>query len=124
MEALLWLLFGCLCLVGAVVVATGNQRWTSRVAILGAASLVAGGVLLAIFVFSGDPYANGVGSRWSHRESHSLVFFSWAATALGAVLILVLSRSSRPRWQVATGLLIGTALIVLQAVAATSQNLN
>ncbi|MDX6550648.1 MAG: hypothetical protein QOJ31_1332 [Gaiellales bacterium] len=102
----------------------GDQRWSSRVVVLGAASLLAGGVLLAVFVFSGDPYANGVGSRWSHRESHDLVYVSWAATALGAVSLFVLSRASRPRWQVATGLLIGTALIVLQAVAATSQNLN
>jgi peptidoglycan/LPS O-acetylase OafA/YrhL len=125
MEALLWLIFGCLCLVGAVVVAKGSdQRWTSRVAVLGAASLLAGGVLLAIFVFSGDPSANGDGSRWSRRESHDLVYVSWAATALGAGLLFVLSRLSRSRWQVATGLLIGTALIVLQVVAATSQNLN
>jgi hypothetical protein len=115
---------GVLCLVGAVVVATGDQRWTSRVAVLGAASLLAGGVLLAIFVFSGDPYANGDGSRWSRRESHDLVYISWATTALGSGLLFVLSRLSTPRWQVATGLLIGTALIVLQAVAATSQNLN
>jgi hypothetical protein len=124
MEALLWLIFGCLCLVGAVVAAIGDGKWTPRVAVLGAALLLAGGVLLAIFVFSGDPYANGEGSRWSRRESHELVYLSWVATALGAAWLFALSRGSRSRWVVAAGLVICTALIILQAVAATSQNLN
>ena len=39
---------------------------------IGAALLVAGGMLLASFVFSGDPYTNGDGSRWSPRQFHGL----------------------------------------------------
>jgi hypothetical protein len=124
MEALLWLMLGCLCLVGAVVAAIGDGKWTPKVALLGAALLLVGGVLLAIFVFSADPYTNGQDSRWSRRESHGLVYVSWAATALGAAWLFALSRGSRRRWVVAAALLTATALIISQAVAATSQNLN
>ncbi len=124
MEALLWLIFGCLCLGGVVVAGIGDQRGIPRVALLGAVLLVAGGVLLAVFVFSGDPYTNGDGSRWSHRQFHGLVYVSWVASAIGAAFLFALSRAPRPRSVVAAGLVIGAAVILLQAVAATSQNVN
>lgn len=124
MEALLWLTFGCLCLVGAVVAVMADEKWTPRVAVLGAALLLAGGVLLAFFVFSGDPYADGETSRWAGRESHALVYGSWVATALGAAGLFALSRRSPRPWVVAMALVTATAVIVSQVAAATSQNLN
>jgi hypothetical protein len=124
MEALLWLTFGCMCLVGAVVALIADEKWTPRVALLGAAMLLAGGLLLAFFVFSGDPYTDGETSRWAGRESHALVYASWVATALGAAGLFALSRRSPRPWVIAVGLVTSTAIIVSQVVAATSQNLN
>jgi hypothetical protein len=124
MEALLWLVFGCLCLASALAVVICNEKWTPRLALLGAALLLAGGLLLALFVFSGDPYTNGETSRWAGRESHTLVYTSWVATALGATGLFALSRRSTRPWVVAMALVTATALIVTQVLAATSQNLN
>src|SRR5262245_45225620 len=100
MEALLWLAGGCLCIVGAVVAMFADKKWTPKVALLGAALLLAGGALLAFFVFSGDPYTNGTPSRWANRDAHGPVYASWIATTLGAVGLFALSRRSRPRWLV------------------------
>jgi hypothetical protein len=124
MEALLWLTFGCVCLVGAVVALTADGQWTPRVALLGAALLLAGGLLLAFFVFSGDPYTDGETSRWAGRQSHGLVYASWVATALGAAGLFALSRRSTRPWIISVGLVTATAVIVSQVAAATSQNLN
>ena len=124
MEALLWLIFGCLCLVGSVAAVIGDEKWTPRVALLGAVLLLSGGVLLAFFVFSGDPYTNGETSRWAGREAHRLVYASWVATALGGAGLFALSRRATRPWVVAVGLVTATALIVSQVAAAQSQNLN
>ena len=58
---------------------------TGRLALIpqaGAVIVVLGVVLLAWFVFSGDPYVNGAASRWSRRTSHVFVYAAWIASTI------------------------------------------
>jgi hypothetical protein len=123
--ALLFLVEAAVLLAGGVIVARG--RATGRLALIpqaGAVLVVAGAVLLAWFVFSGDPYVNGVASRWSRRDSHVLVYAAWAASAVVAAA-LWLERGRRTSGGRQAGLLAAAAAVaVLQAVAAISQDLN
>jgi hypothetical protein len=120
-----------LLLLAAVLLAAGmltaRGRTTGRRALIpqaGAVLVIAGAVLLAWFVFSGDPYVNGAASRWSRRDSHAFVYAAWAASAaVAAALWWEGGRRSSAARQ--AGLLaVGAAVAVLQAVAAVSQNLN
>jgi hypothetical protein len=124
--ALLFLVEAAVLLAGGVIVARGQGAGrTALVLRAGAVLLVLGGVFLAWFVFSGDPYVNGDASRWSRRDSHVFVYAAWAASALVAA---ALWREGEPRstarpWAAAL-LAAAAAVAVLQAVAAVSQNLN
>jgi hypothetical protein len=80
-------------------------------------------VLLAFFVFSGDPYTNGTPSRWANRDAPGLVYASWAATGLGAVGLRAeppIETSLAGRGGVAHS----HGADVSQVLAAASQNLN
>lgn len=115
-------------LVGGVAVALG--RTGGRIAfVLRAGAVVviviAGAVLLAWFVFSGDPYVDGAASRWSRRSSHVIVYAAWAASAAVAVALWREGRTSSGSHGRGVGLLAAAAAVaVLQAVAAISQYLN
>jgi hypothetical protein len=123
--SLLLLVEAAVLLAGGVIAARG--RAAGRTALLlraGAVLLVLGGVFLAWFVFTGDPYVNGDASRWSRRNSHVFVYAAWAASAVVAAALWW--EGGRPG-SVArqAGLLwVAAAVAVLQAVAAVSQNLN
>jgi hypothetical protein len=122
----LFILEAAMLLVGGGIVARGRADGRTAVVLrAGAVLLVLGGVFLAWFVFTGDPYVNGDASRWSRRDSHVLVYAAWAASALVAA---ALWREGRPRsaarpWAAAL-LAAAAAVAMLQAVAAVSQNLN
>lgn len=105
---------------------TARGRATGRLALIpqaGAVLVIAGAVFLAWFVFSGDPYVNGAASRWSRRDSHIVVYAAWAASAVVAAA-LWWEGGRRSSGRQAGLLAAGAAVLVLQAVAAVSQNLN
>jgi hypothetical protein len=119
-----------LLVLAAVLLAAGmltaRGRATGRLALIpqaGAVVVVAGALLLAWFVFSGDPYVNGAASRWSRRDSHVLVYAAWAASAVVAPLLW---RQGRRGSEASAGFLlaVASAVVMLQAVAAVSQDLN
>ena len=119
-----------LLLLAAVLLAAGmltaRGRATGRLALIpqaGAVLVIAGAVFLAWFVFSGDPYVNGAASRWSRRDSHVVVFVAWAASAVVAAA-LWWDGGRRSSGRQAGLLAAGAAVLVLQAVAAVSQNVN
>ena len=75
-------------LAGGVIVARGRRRRLAALLLrAGAVLLVAGGAFLEWFVFTGDPYVNGVTSRWSRRDSHVFVYAAWAASAVVAAAL-------------------------------------
>jgi hypothetical protein len=85
--------------------------------------VLVGAVFLAWFVFSGDPYVDGDVSRWSRRTSHVLVYAAWAASAVVAPLLWRQGRAERgPSASFLPALASG--VVMLQAVAAVSQDLN
>jgi hypothetical protein len=123
--ALLFLVEAAVLLAGGVIVARG--RATGRLALIpqaGAVLIVAGAVLLAWFVFSGDPYVNGDASRWSRRDSHVFVYAAWAASAVVATALWWEGGRGTSGGRQAGLLAAGAAVAVLQAVAAVSQDLN
>jgi hypothetical protein len=119
-----------LLLLAAVLLACGmltsRGRATGPLALIpqaGAALVVAGAVALAWFVFSGDPYVNGDMSRWSRRDSHLLVYVAWIGSAIVAPLLWrqgARGDSSRA----ALFLALASAVVMVQAVAAVSQDVN
>jgi hypothetical protein len=122
-QALLILLCG-LCLLGAAVASLAPSRLNASILRLGAVLLLVGAALLAVFVFSGDPYVDDVTSRWSRRSSHLFVYAAWiVATALAAAL-WVMSKHTIARWTVAGAMCAAAAGVLLEAVAAVSQDLN
>jgi hypothetical protein len=120
-----------LLLLAAVLLAAGmltaRGRATGRLALIpqaGAVLVAAGAVLLAWFVLSGDPYVNGAASRWSRRDSHVLVYAAWIGSAVIAPLLW---RQGARRGSESGGaflLAVASAVVMLQAVAAVSQDLN
>jgi hypothetical protein len=122
--AFLLLVLAAALLVAGIVTARGGA--TGRRALIpqaGAVVVVVGAVFLAWFVFSGDPYVDGDASRWSRRTSHVLVYAAWAATALVAPLLWRQGRAGRGA-SASFLLALGSAVVMLQAVAAVSQDLN
>jgi len=106
---------------------TARGRATGRLALIpkaGAVLVVVGAVFLACFVFSGDPYVNGAASRWSRRTSHVLVYAAWIASAIIAPLLW--RQGTRPGSDSSSAFLLAlaSAAVMLQAVAAVSQDLN
>jgi hypothetical protein len=124
--ALVLLVFAAILLVAGMVLArTGPSGRLALVPQAGAVLVVVGAVFLAWFVFSGDPYVNGATSRWSRRTSHVLVYAAWAASVLVAPLLWRQGRSRRGSSASSAVLLaIASAVVMLQAVAAASQDLN
>jgi hypothetical protein len=122
--ALLLLILAAILLAAGMLTARG--RATGRLALIpqaGAVLVLAGALLLAWFVFSGDPYVNGEASRWSRRTSHLLVYDAWIGSALVAPLLWRQGRRGSQSGAAAL-LALGSAVVVLQAVAAVSQDLN
>jgi hypothetical protein len=122
--AFLLLVLAAALLVAGIVTARGGA--TGRRALIpqaGAVLVVVGAVFLAWFVFSGDPYVDGDASRWSRRTSHVLVYAAWAASALVAPLLWRQGRAGRGS-SASFLLAMGSAVVMLQAVAAVSQDLN
>jgi hypothetical protein len=113
-------------LVCALIAAAARYAALNKLVLLaGVAILIAGGLLLADFVFSGDPYVGGDVSRWSRRPSHRLVYAAWLGTALTvAGLLWLFRRRSATRWQVASALSAASAVVLLQFIGAISQDLN
>ncbi len=106
---------------------TARGRATGRLALIpqaGAVIVVVGVVLLAWFVFSGDPYVNGAASRWSRRTSHVLVYAAWIASTIIAPLLWRQGTRRGSESSAAFLLALGSAAVMLQAVAAVSQDLN
>lgn len=124
--ALVLLVFAAVLLVAGMVLAlTGASGRRALIPQAGAVLVVVGAVFLAWFVFSGDPYVNGAASRWSRRTSHVLVYAAWAASALVAPLLWRQGRAGRGSSATAAFLLAAaSAVVMLQAVAAVSQDLN
>ena len=85
--------------------------------------LLLAAVLLAWFVFSGDPYVDGAMSRWSRRDSQVVVYAAWIGSAIVAPILWRRGgrRLSEPA---ALYLAVAAAVVMLQAVAAVSQDLN
>jgi hypothetical protein len=122
--ALVLLVLAAILLVAGMVTARGGA--TGRLALIpqaGAVLVVVGAVFLAWFVFSGDPYVNGDASRWSRRDTHVLVYAAWAGSALVAPLLWRRGRAGRGS-SAALLLAVASAVVMLQAVAAVSQDLN
>lgn len=125
MAFLLLVLAAVLLVAGMVTARGGATGRLARVPQAGAVLVVVGAVFLAWFVFSGDPYVNGDVSRWSRRDSHVLVYAAWAASALVALLLWRQGRAGRASSaSVAFLLAMASAVVMLQAVAAVSQDLN
>jgi hypothetical protein len=122
--AFLLLALAATLLVAGMVTARGGTGGRLRVIPqAGAVLVVVGAVFLAWFVFSGDPYVNGDASRWSRRTSHVLVYAAWAGSALVAPLLWRQGRAGRGS-PAAFLLAVASAVVMLQAVAAVSQDLN
>jgi hypothetical protein len=123
MAFVLLLLAASLLVAGIVTARSGATGRFALVPQAGAVIVVAGAVFLAWFVFSGDPYVNGDASRWSRRTSHVLVYAAWAASALVAPLLWRQGRAGRGP-SAAFLLAVASAVVMLQAIAAVSQDLN
>ena len=98
---------------------TARGRATGRLALIpqaGAVIVVVGVVLLAWFVFSGDPYVNGAASRWSRRTSHCCLRGLDRVDDLAPLLWRQGTRGSES--SAAFLLALGSAAVMLQAVAA------
>lgn len=122
--AFLLLVLAAVLLVAGMVTARGGA--TGRRALIpqiGAVLVVVGAVFLAWFVFSGDPYVDGDVSRWSRRTSHVLVYAAWAASAVVAPLLWRQGRAGRAS-SASFLLALASGVVMLQAVAAVSQDLN
>jgi hypothetical protein len=120
----LLLVLAAVLLVAGMVTARG--RATGRLAPIpqaGAVLVALGAVALAWFVFSGDPYVNGVASRWSRHPSHVLVYAAWAGSAIVTPLLWRQGRAGRGS-STAFILAVASAVVMLQAVAAASQGGN
>ena len=123
MTLLVFLACAAACLVGSAVAAVAGGVWSRRMAVLGAVAVFTGAVWLTAFVFAGDPYTNGEGSRWSHRTSHGFVYAAWVASAAVIAALLAFRRKgSRPA--IAVTMFCGVVLVLFQVVAADTQNLN
>jgi hypothetical protein len=123
-EQAVLILFCGLCLLGAAVASLAPSRWDASILRLGAVLLLVGAAVVAVFVFSGDPYVGDVTSRWSRRSSHLLVYAAWlVATALAAAM-WVMSRNTIARRTVAGAMCAAAAGVILEVVAAISQDLN
>jgi hypothetical protein len=123
-EQAVLILFCGLCLLGAAVASLAPSRWHTSILRLGAVLLLLGATVVAVFVFSGDPYVDDVTSRWSRRSSHLLVYAAWlVATALAAAM-WVMSQNTIARRTVAGAMCAAAAGVILEAVAAISQDLN
>lgn len=124
--SLLLLALAAVLLAGAMVLA--RERAPGRRALMlraGAALVVGGAVVLAWFVFAGDPYVNGAASRWSRRDSHVFVYAAWiASAAVAAALWREGVWKGEARWSAPALMAVASAVAVLQAVAAISQDLN
>jgi hypothetical protein len=123
--ALVLLLMAAILLAAGMLTARG--RATGRLALIpqaGAVLVVVGAVFLAWFVFSGDPYVNGAASRWSRRDTHVLVYAAWIASAVIAPLLWRQGTRRGSDSSAAFLLALASAAVVLQAVAAVSQDLN
>jgi hypothetical protein len=123
MAFLLLVLAGALLVAGMVTARGGATGRRALIPQAGAVLVVVGAVVLAWFVFSGDPYVDGDASRWSRRTSHVLVYAAWAASALVAPLLWRQGRRGRAS-SASLLLALGSAVVMLQAVAAVSQDLN
>ena len=123
--ALVLLVLAAILLAAGMLTARG--RATGRLALIpqvAAVLVLAGAVFLAWFVFSGDPYVNGDASRWSRRTSHVLVYAAWIASAVIAPLLWRQGARRGSDSSAAFLLALGSAAVMLQAVAAVSQDLN
>lgn len=123
MALVLLVLAGILLVAGMATARGGAGGRLALVPQAGAVLVVVGAVFLAWFVFSGDPYVSGDASRWSRRTSHVLVYAAWAASSLVAPLLWRQGRAGRTS-AAAFMLAIASAVVMLQAVAAVSQDLN
>jgi hypothetical protein len=122
--AFLLLLLAAVLLACGMLTSRGRATW--RLALIpqaGAVLVLVGAGALAWFVFSGDPYVNGDMSRWSRRDSHLLVYVAWAGSAAIAP-ILWRQGARRDSSRAARFLALGSAVVMVQAVAAVSQDLN
>ena len=123
--ALVLLVLAAILLAAGTLTARG--RATGRLALIpqgGAVLVVAGALLLAWFVFSGDSYVNGAASRWSRRDSHVLVYAAWIASAAVAPLLWLEGARRGSESRAAFLLAVASSAVLLQAVAAVSQDLN
>lgn len=124
MEQAVLILFCGLCLLGAAAAAVAPSRWNASILRLGAVLLLVGAAVLAVFVFSGDPYVDDLTSRWSRRSSHLVVYAAWLVAAALAAALWVMSRHTVARRTVAAAMCAAAAGVILEAVAAVSQDLN
>jgi hypothetical protein len=123
--ALVLLVMAAILLAAGMLTARG--RATGRLELIpqaGAVLVVVGAVLLTWFVFSGDPYVNGAASRWSRRDTHVLVYAAWVASAVIAPLLWRQGARRGSESSAAFLLALASAAVMLQAVAAVSQDLN